>query len=199
MSVGAGPRDAILAESALCYEWQSPEDLKDRSDRLNALLHWRGNPAQEFREAYIASRFAIMRGAAWVRLLTPGATPTPDFEMQIGADVLRYETTEASIPEALNPASQQASGVIFTTLVRLTESIGQVSAKKATKPYIQCRGLVIYLSAPPFFFNPTERWTLLLDASCAAAIAFREVWIVRDLTKGALLWQDGQAQPEAEF
>jgi hypothetical protein len=184
------------------FAWQTPGEMRRSADALSRALgpSYRGNAAQDFREAFVASRFASARGADMVRLLQPdGVRATPDFELWHNGSMARYETTEANIHEALNPSCDEGAGVMFTSLSRLVSVIHSITAKKAAKPYANCTGLVVYLSAPPFFFDPVIRWQALLDSARPASIRFQEVWIIRDLDRGALLWLNGKPQPETEF
>jgi len=183
------------------YEWQSPAEMKDGAERLRQLLgHYSMfSQGRAFREAHIAARFAIRRGGDAVRLLAerPGIA-TPDFAIRLDGQELRIETTEADIPgrkrqdEYRQPPRTEA--MIFTKFETMVEHMRTLAAKKAAKAYDACHGLVIYLNPPIFSFEPSARWDGLLRAAEPAAVAFREVWIMRGA--GALVWLDGQPQAE---
>lgn len=201
MSGQAIPHAEIKALNQRCFEWMSPEALITVTDQLNVLLGdaVMSRSGKIFREAFIASRFARRRGASKVRLiLEDDSITTPDFEIDVGGRILRFETTEADIPgrrrqdEYRRP--RKVEPVIFTNLDIMTERMRELAAAKAAKGYADCYGLVIYVNPPAFFFNPEMRWDNLLRGGEPAAAAFREVWAFRG--EGALLWLDGVAQEE---
>ena len=83
------------------YEWQTPDEMATRVEELGSIL---GNDAmqrrgRDYREGYIAARFAKTAEQDGVRLLRETSEgTTPDFEVRKANDVRRYETTEADVP-----------------------------------------------------------------------------------------------------
>lgn len=189
------PTEALIAS---LYEWQSPDEMSARVDTLNELLgkdimQRRG---KSFREAFIAVRFARTANQDAVRLLREtNDDVTPDFEVRKGELMKRYETTEADVPnrrrqaEYRDPMPEGVQPMIFTSLSVMVPHIQGLAAKKASKPYRDCTGLVIYLNPPMFSFEPQFRTAQMQEATEPAASAFEEVWLIRD--QGVLLWQDG--------
>lgn len=183
---------------ASLYDWQTPEEMSERVDQLKIVL---GNDAMQrrgraFREAFIATRFARTAEQSAVRLLREtNEEVTPDFEVQKDGQVRRYETTEADIPgrrrqlEYRDPTPPGVEPMIFTSLDVMVPHMRSLAAKKATKPYRNCTGLVIHLNPPMFSFNPSFRTEKMREATEPASIAFKEVWLLRD--QGVLLWKDG--------
>jgi len=189
---------SVEALIASFYEWQSPGEMSARVDALGDLL---GNDAMQrrgraFREAFIAARFARTAEQDQVRLLhETNDGVTPDFEVRRGDYCNRYETTEADVPgrrrqlEYRDPAPPGIEPMIFTSLDVMVPYIQGLVAKKASKPYRDCTGLVLHLNPPMFSFQPSFRTTQMREATEPAAAAFREVWVLRD--QGVLLWKDG--------
>ena len=181
------------------YAWQSIETMETLVTRLGRQLgtdvfQRRG---RSYREAFIALRLAKALGECEVRLLMEANdTPTPDFEVRINGVIKKYETTEADIPgrrrqaEYRQPRPDGVEPVVFTSLEVMVEHMRDLAAKKSLKSYTECFGLVIYLNAPAFFFNPQMRMAQLKTATEPASSAFEEVWVVRD--KGVMLWQSGR-------
>ena len=148
---------------------------------------YRSNDAKEFREGWIAGRFAAYRNVDAVRLLEEQhVTPTPDFEVRSEHTTWRYETTEAFVPEVMRDSGMD---IAVTSLGRICEVAQAASRKKAGKEYKACHGLVMYISSPAFAFQPELRWPALQEALLPAADNFEEVWVLRE--SFALVWQNG--------
>lgn len=189
------PTEALVES---LYEWQSPDEMSARVDALSTLL---GNDVMQrrgksFREAFIAARFARTTEQDAVRLLRESNDDvTPDFEVCKGELTKRYETTEADVPnrkrqaEYRDPMPEGVQPMIFTSLTVMVPHMQKLAAKKASKPYRDCTGLVIYLNPPMFSFEPQFRTAQMKEATEPAASAFEEVWLIRD--KGVLLWKNG--------
>jgi len=187
--------------SEQCFQWNTSDQMIALADELSEVL---GNDAmfrlgRTFREAFIAGRFARRRGAQRVRLLKEdGKANTPDFELEVDGQYLRFETTEADIPgrrrqdEYRQPPKVER--MIFTSLDVMVEQMRTLAAAKAAKRYDNCHGLVIWVNPPAFSFNPKMRWDSLVRGGEPAAQAFAEVWAMRG--DGSLLWQHGAAQNE---
>lgn len=154
---------------------------------------------RHYREGFVAWRFADRRGAKALRLLKeqPGGT-TPDFEIDLCGELLRYETTEADVPGRRRQdeyrVPRKAEPMIFTDLDTMVAHMRVLAAKKAAKTYDNCRGLVIWVNPPAFTFVPELRWQGLVSGTAPAAAAFEEVWALRGA--GSLLWRNGISQPE---
>lgn len=190
-------KDADRIMDAL-YEWQSPDQMANRVEHLKDMLgddamQRRGKP---FREAFIAARFARTSKQDAVRLLPEtNSDATPDFEVRKDQQIKRYETTEADVPgrkrqlEYRNPRPTGVEPMIFTSLDEMVPHMQKLAAKKASKSYGDCTGLIIHLNPPMFSFNPTFRTEKMREATEPAAHAFEEVWLLRD--EGVLLWKNG--------
>lgn len=172
------------------FEWQSPECLRDNAELVRSQLgamSMRG-PGKDFREAYVAARFATFRHADLVRLIPPREReriPTPDFAVRIGATELWFETTEADRPRRKRgnedhspidkpqriPDSHWVEPESYQRLVQ------QRTRSKAAKKYDKCDGLIIWSNA----FPRANEDHLTLDwwriACLPARNAFPEVWV----------------------
>ena len=180
------------------YEWQSPDEMSARVSALGELL---GNDTMQrrgraFREAFIAARFSRTAGQDRVRLLwETNDGVTPDFEVGRGDHCNRYETTEADVPgrrrqlEYRDPMPPGVEPMVFTSIDDMVPHMRGLAAKKASKPYRDCTGLVIHLNPPMFSFQPALRTAHMKEATEPAAAAFREVWLLRN--RGVLLWENG--------
>ena len=183
------------------YEWQSPDEMSARVDELGRLL---GNDVmqrrgRDYREAYIAARFAKTSEQDSVRLLRErNDETTPDFEVRKAGQISRYETTEADVPgrkrqlEYRDPRPPGVEPMNFTSLNAMVTQMRKVAGKKAAKVYRDCTGLVIHLNPPMFSFDPAFRTDQMREATEPAAAAFEEVWLLRD--RGVLLWKSGEFQ-----
>lgn len=194
-------RDEVAALNAACFEWGTPGELRARAESLSERLGDLAmlSPGKVFREAFVAARFAERRGASRVRLLREQPPLNmPDFELLVSGDVFRFETTEADIPgrkrqdEYRQP--RKAEPMLFTDLDVMVQQMRALAAKKASKAYEGCQGLVIYVNPPAFSFEPQMRWESLVRGGEPAAAAFPEVWAMRGT--GSLLWLNGKAQAE---
>lgn len=154
---------------------------------------------RHYREGFAAWRFAERRGADSLRLLKeqPSGT-TPDFEIDLKGELLRYETTEADVPGRKRQAEYRVprtvERMLFTDLDTMVAHMRVLAAKKAAKTYDNCRGLVIWVNPPAFAFVPELRWQGLVNGAEPAAAAFEEVWALPGT--GSLLWHNGIPQPE---
>lgn len=182
-------------------DWIAVENVGDVIGELGERL---GDDAmlrigRHYREGFVAWRFADRRGAKALRLLKeqPGGT-TPDFEIHLGDEFLRYETTEADVPGRRRQDEyrlpRKAERMIFTDLDAMIAHMRVLAARKAAKTYDNCRGLVIWVNPPAFAFIPELRWRGLVSGAEPAAGAFEEVWALRGTS--SLLWRNGIPQPE---
>ena len=182
-------------------DWIAVEQVGDVIGELGERL---GDDAmlrigRHYREGFVAWRFAERRGADSLRLLKeqPSGT-TPDFEIDLKGELLRYETTEADVPGRKRQAEYRVprtvERMLFTDLDTMVAHMRVLAAKKAAKIYDNCRGLVIWVNPPAFAFVPELRWQGLVSGAEPAAAAFEEVWALRGT--GSLLWHNGIPQPE---
>jgi hypothetical protein len=182
-------------------DWIAVEQVGDVIGELGERL---GDDAmlrigRHYREGFVAWRFAERRGADSLRLLKeqPSGT-TPDFEIDLKGELLRYETTEADVPGRKRQAEYRVprtvERMLFTDLDTMVAHMRVLAAKKAAKTYDNCRGLVIWVNPPAFAFVPELRWQGLVSGAEPAAAVFEEVWALRGT--GSLLWHNGIPQPE---
>jgi hypothetical protein len=194
-------RAKIHALSDRLLDWIAVEQVGDVIGELGERL---GDDAmlrigRHYREGFVAWRFAERRGADSLRLLKeqPSGT-TPDFEIDLKGELLRYETTEADVPGRKRQAEYRVprtvERMLFTDLDMMVAHMRVLAAKKAAKTYDNCRGLVIWVNPPAFAFVPELRWQGLVSGAEPAAAAFEEVWALRGT--GSLLWHNGIPQPE---
>jgi hypothetical protein len=191
----------VKALSERLFEWVTPAEGGDLIAELGDTLgdHAMMRIGRDFREGFIAQRFAKRRAAKAFRLLAPEpGTATPDFELDLAGRMRRYESTEADIPGRRRSDEyripRRAEPMVFTDLDTMVERMRELSAEKAKKSYEMCHGLVIWVNPPAFSFQPALRWDALVRGGKPAAGAFEEVWALRG--EGSLLWLNGRAQPE---
>jgi len=174
------------------YEWQSPQKLLDdvevKRSELGRLIS--KGPGRDFREAFVASRFAAFRNATAVKLLQPRhGLPTPDFAILPGpGEELWFETTEIDRPDRRRgdeppmpptvfqdvPDEHWVSSEIYAQTVRAR--VGT----KALKKYDKCEGLIIWSNAAWVDDDDdlTDDWWK--SVASAAAPKFSEVWVHTD-------------------
>lgn len=172
------------------FTWQAPEQLILNAELVRSQLgsmsmHRAG---KDFREAYVAARFARHREARSVRLLPPrNSAPTPDFAVRIGVAELWFETTEADRPERKRgdgdlsprggpeciPEHHWVEPADYKDLVR------QRVQSKASKAYGKCDGLVVWSNAFPIADADLLTVDWWRDACLPAKVAFAEIWVGR--------------------
>ena len=168
------------------FEWQTPEKLRKladiESDSLGALAL--KSPGREFREAFVASRFAQHRDAAFVRLLpTRQGKQTPDFAILVGGDELWFETTEIDRPnrrrgdEPLVDSAQFYAEDEWSTPEELCPTATSRIGSKVSKNYDKCDGLVIWFNAFPVERSHTMNRDWWEKVSSSAKSRFAEVWV----------------------
>ncbi len=172
--------------SSCFYEWQHPERLAESAELMRtqlAGLSMRG-PGKDFREAFVAAKFAKVREADAVKLLqTRHGTPTPDFAIRMGTNELWFETTEADRLGRKRGAEDQAPGVRefleseWVTASDYHSVVCQRVQTKTQKSYDKCDGLIVWSNAFPLA-DPDE---LTADWWCSAVTSaegvFGEVWV----------------------
>lgn len=174
-----------MSETSPYFHWQQPSDLLALTDVDSDQLgeDWKRRAGKDFREAFIAARFAEFVGAEAVRLLPPvGNQPTPDFAINLQSAEFWYETTEIDRPGRQRGAEPP---LVAPIQVGSHEWVGSAdylsvlkerSAKKAQKEYANCTGLIIYDNAWPLQ-NPenlTPEWWR--NGTVEARARFTEVW-----------------------
>ena len=139
---------------------------------------------KDFREAFVASRFASVRGASRVRLLEPlNNQPTPDFAISLGISELWFETTEIDRPgrrRGDEPPLEGCEHVLeeeWVTPEAYRDEVTQRVRSKAAKNYLKCDGLVIWSNAFPIERQDELTETWWADAATPAKGAFSEVWV----------------------
>ena len=174
--ISQADRELVRQLSDRLHDWIPTSEAGDIIGRLGEVL---GNESmmrvgRHYREGFIAWRFADRRGAAAFRLLREqqGGT-TPDFEIDRGGEVVRYEATEIDVPGRRRQdeyrVPRKAEPMLFTNLDTIVEHMREVAARKAAKIYEDCRGLVMWVNPPAFVFEPAMRWEGLLRGGEPAA------------------------------
>ena len=168
------------------FAWQTPEDLKLLCDyEGNALgrLALKG-PGQEFREAFVASRFAVHRCATSVRLLqTRHGQQTPDFAMILNRNELWFETTEIDRPrrrrgdEPLLEQAQYYADDEWSSPEELYETAVYRVEAKVRKSYDKCDGLLIWFNAFPVERSHQINLEWWQNTASSAQARFAEVWV----------------------
>ncbi|NBC35781.1 hypothetical protein GTZ99_04330 [Novosphingobium sp. FSY-8] len=178
------PYDTWFSPSALLALAQQVGEALDRECEVRSQ---RGKP---FREGYMAARFALVRGAEAVRLLSETAHDTPDFAIRVDGAELIFENTEADAPEHRRNESYEAfcrrfthggdplsdAGASVEPDVYAAE-IARLMRKKAAKDYPRCDGIILRSNAAWIIglADPPLDWW---EAACAPARGvFDEVWV----------------------
>ena len=167
------------------FAWQPAESLLARSQSDYDWLgeSWKRRVGRDFREAFIAARFANFVGAEAVKLLAPnGNRPTPDFAIKLQSSEFWYETTEIDRRDRRRGSESPLKGPLqvppseWVTTADLLEVLRERSAAKARKDYVKCDGLVIYDNAWPLSDpeNQTPDWWR--SGTTEARARFSEVW-----------------------
>ena len=168
------------------FDWQTTKQFQNLAETEEVCLgeKWKTQSGRCFREAFIASRFAIYRKASLVRLFPPdGQTPTPDFAIQIDQTELWYEITEADRPGRKRGNEPPLIGVEtvsqdeFITSSDYQNVVCERSAAKAVKHYKKCDGLVIYANAFPISDQEKMTGAWWRDATVDARCRFSQVWV----------------------
>ena len=160
--------------------------------------------ADFWRDAYLASTFAILRKASRVQMLEPKKDTdgkiAPDFQVEIDGAWARYELVEAlpagrrrsdEFREDREAVGVEARADHVPSKAELTEILSKAAAIKVLKSanYADCHGLVITLST----------WALLGDEAKEEAFttgteeagkAFGEVWVINQPV-AHLVWSGG--------
>lgn len=182
----------ILTDEIDLFAWQSPEQMLLNAETVRSTLgilaiHRQG---QDFREAYVASRFAQMRQADAVRLLQPlSDQPTPDFAVKISSCELWFETTEADRPGRKRGDEDHRPICVPRPIpdkhwVLPDDYQIQVSERalsKASKRYDRCDGLIVWSNAWPIDNQQTLTPQWRQDACRPAKHAFSEVWVGKNV------------------
>ena len=160
--------------------------MKDAADAHSHELGWDSlkRRGKNFREAFVAGRFADVRGATQVRLLEPiGTHPTPDFAINVASSELWFETTEIDRPgrrrgaePPLEEIEQVPEGDWVTPEAYRSEVTRRVRSK-AAKRYSKCDGLVIWSNAFPIERQADLTNVWWSDAAAPAEKVFSEVWV----------------------
>lgn len=180
----------MIAETmrASLYEWHPPVEMLTILDSLGgdlgrlALLR----PGTEYREAFVAARFAKYRSSERVRLLRPSSIPTPDFAIVLDGFEYWFETTEADRPgrkrdleyakEDHSDAFESVPDELWVEPDTYLTIIQERCTKKAAKSYEKCDGLIIWSNAFPISDQESldgDWWKL---ATSPALGAFPEIW-----------------------
>jgi len=168
------------------FDWQSPEELEISAEGQRGVLGPLAlkGPGKDFREAYVAAKFATARGADLVRLLEPnGHQPTPDFAISLFGSELWFETTEIDRP------NRRRGDEVRTSLVESIPDDEWISPNayavvthqrvdaKTKKNYSKCDGLVIWSNGFPIENESTLTLEWWQSAARPASDIFSETWV----------------------
>lgn len=173
------------------FVWQNPEGLRAKAGLMRTRLRHLAlrNAGRDFREAYVAARFAGHRQASHVRLLPPRQTiPTPDFAIKVGGAELLFETTESDRPGRKRGAEEFDAGDILRAIpdhhwvcpAEYLDLVRQRVQSKAGKAYDKCNGLLVWSNAFPIADEEPLTIDWWRDACLPARDAFAEVWVGRN-------------------
>ena len=160
--------------------------MSEEVARLRGALGWESlkRIGRDYREAYVASRFAQIRGANAVRLLRPSDTsPTPDFAVIVESKEYWFETTEVDRPDRRRGAEQPVQGVRqleeneWITADQYFWEIERRVKSKAARTYLKCDGLIVWSNAFAISDDEamdTEWWQ---RATISASDRFSQCWV----------------------
>lgn len=172
------------------FSWMAPSEML-RLTEVNAIqlgdrAMWK--EGQAFRDAFVASRFAILRAAEKVRLLSPRyGQATPDFAILVDNAEQWFEVTEAD--RAGRKRQNEYQGGFRDVPVRLLAEeewtnanaykcvVQSLVTKKASKAYDRCRGLIVWSNAFGIIDDEkiTQKWW---SQACESGWrSFEEIWV----------------------
>ena len=168
------------------FDWQSPATMIDAAEEHSRELESESlrRRGKEFREAFVAGRFAAIRRASSVRLLEPhGNKPTPDFAIRLADSELWFETTEIDRPGRRRGQEPPVVGCEYipdedwVTPEAYSSEVAKRVQSKAAKSYAKCDGLIIWSNAFPIEREDQLTSSWWADAAAPARDAFPEVWV----------------------
>lgn len=147
---------------------------------------------QFWRDAWIASVFALHRKAHLVQMLEPiktkSGTVPPDFQIKIDDVWLRYESVEAMPKGRMRSAEFREDRQLgakerddhISDCDELSDILLEAISKKAKKSatYDECKGLVVLLNTC-VLMDSEDRRRAFVEGTSSAGKAFDEVWIVK--------------------
>jgi hypothetical protein len=201
-------KEQIQEHRSACEQWQRPEELLSRCEKLMASMSGEdffNQPGLDFiREGWAAAMFGQARKADAVRLV-PEATRWPDFEIRLNERVGSWEVTEADIPGRRRGqeyrddplmVGDKALGLDHTEnyiarAERIPEAIRVCCETKAAKHYGERAGLLIYLNPSDFGTHHQEIVNSFLEATAPAKDSFTEICILWKY-RFYPVWRDGR-------
>lgn len=201
---------AELVQHRLPLEiWQAPAVMLEYCDRLmdhmeSADLFTQGG-AHFILEGWAAAKFALVRGAQEVRLVSERES-WPDFQLRLNSEVGDWELTEADQPgrrrgDEYREADQRvrAGGSrtrqdrVENWVQRAEQAPGAIRERciaKAAKNYAGSASLLVYLILSEYGIRQKEVEESLPEATAPAKDAFTEVWVLwKD--RAYAIWRNG--------
>ena len=160
--------------------------------------------ADFWRNAYLGSKFAILRKARLVQMLEPKKDAdgkiAPDFQVEIDGAWARYELVEAlpvgrrrsdEFREDREAGGGEPRADHVPSKAELTSILSKAASIKVLKSanYADCRGLVIMLSTWALLDDEAKEEALTMGTE-EAGKAFGEVWVIIQLV-AHLVWSRG--------
>ena len=170
------------------FDWQTPSEFVTKADGLRASLGKQAlfKKGIEYREAYIAGKFANHVSSDSVKLLRTRPVPTPDFAVRHCGIEFWFESTEADRPSrkrnleysfASSPESIRfLKDDEWVSQSEYSAEIDRLCRQKSEKIYDKCDGLILNSNAFGIIDEHLmdEAWWRL--ATQAALSRFDEVW-----------------------
>lgn len=170
-------------------EWRTPSELKDICNQIreevDGKTFFNKGGLTFITEAIVAADFGVERAASRVRL-TPEIEERPDFELDFGDRIEKFEMVQADRrgrrrgDEYRAKAELPAGTVIHLGAPlpdEITEMVRTAACKKA-KPYPSGTRLIIYLEAPKFRSDESLLGASFTNAVYGARPFFSAIWVM---------------------
>ena len=142
------------------FRWCVPTELKRlvEADRIALGIRAMSGAGQNYRDGYVAARFAQYRAADRVRLIEPRfGQATPDFSLLFGEIEQRFEITEADRLGRRRTEEYQSELLLtetrllgeeeWTTAFDYRTVVKAIVRNKSVKCYDDCHGLIVWSNA----------------------------------------------------
>jgi hypothetical protein len=182
-------------------EWQTPEDMwrlaNDTGNRIGSTNLFNQSGLAFLRDALTAVEFGKIRKASTVRLVAEAAE-WPDFEIEVGGAIEKFEAAEVDDPERRRGDEYRdwvvgLADPVADWVARAEQTpawIAAVCQKKLEKRYGGRPSLIIYLNVSEHGIRQTEIESSFPPATAVAKDHFDAIWILWK-SKAYHVWQAG--------
>ncbi len=186
--------------SQLCC-WQTPEEMwrvaNEAGDHIGSTNLFNQGGLEFLRDALTAAELGMKRRASRVRLVAE-VDRWPDFELEVGVVIERFEAVEVDDPERRRGDEYRnwVGGVIDPVtdwIARAEQTPTWIAAgcqKKMQKRYAGRASLVIYLNVSDHGIRQTEIENSFPSVTAMAKDQFDAIWVLWK-SKAYQVWQGG--------